>query len=95
MYHKPADSFVSRLRLEVAKADEFPAENTAEEASDSSAAVTSADVVCPPQPLKLSPFCCAAAWHRDSGDIFSSKLSHVLQLTNNRSKCHVNNLLTH
>lgn len=86
MYHKPADSFVSRLRLEVAKADEFPAENTTEEASDSSAAVTSADVVCPQ--LELSSSCCTA----DTGteEIYSPQSCHMLkQLIHNRSKCHV------
>ena len=45
MYHKPPESFVSRTRLEVAKADELLAERAADEGSEASTAVTSADVV--------------------------------------------------
>ena len=41
MYHKPPDSFVSRTRIEVAKADELLAERAAEEAAEGSAAATS------------------------------------------------------
>lgn len=45
VYHKPPESFVSRTRLEVAKADELLAERAADEAAEGSAAVTSAHVV--------------------------------------------------